>query len=68
MLGNELSHFLFVGSEFLFASAFVGFGSDVVGVFVLLAKIINAREADGIFFCDFFTFHTVMAIVQDADS
>ena len=68
MIGNELSHFFFVGSEFLFLSALIGTGSDVVWVFVLLAKIVDAGEADGIFFCDIFTFHTVVAIVQDADS
>ena len=65
MVGDELSHFLFVGSEFLFTSAFVFFGRDVVCVFVLLAKVVDAGEADGIFVCDVFTFHAVAAIVQD---
>ena len=68
MVGDELPNFLFVGSEFLFASAFVFSGSGVVGVFVLLTKIVDAGEADGIFFCNIGTFHTVVAIVQNADS
>ena len=68
MIGNELSDFLLVGSEFLFSSAFVFLGSDGVGIFVLLAKIVDAGEADGIFFGNIFTVHTVVAIVQDADS
>ena len=52
-----------IGSEFEFSSLFVCFGSDVVGVAVLFAKMIDAGETDGISFCNLFMFHAVVASV-----
>jgi hypothetical protein len=68
MFDNELSDFLFVGSEFEFSSSLTGAWCEAVGVVVLFAEVINTGETDGIFFCDLCAFDVILAIVQDTDS
>jgi hypothetical protein len=66
MIVYELSHFLFIGSEFEFGSTFVCFGSNAPGLTPFFAKIIDPRGTDRIFRGDRFAPHPCIAIFQYA--
>ena len=64
MIVYELSHFLFIGSEFEFGSTFVLLGSDIARFPPLLTKVIDPRGTDRIFRGDRFAPHPCIAILQ----